>query len=54
LPATLLAKLRRTAADEGLDLTVHHSTIEQMDPGTTFRSIFLAGLRPPCREASTR
>ncbi len=41
--ADMLAKLQRTAADRGLDVTVHHSTIEQMDLGATFRSIFLAG-----------
>jgi trans-aconitate methyltransferase len=41
--ADMLAKLRRTATERGLDVTVHHSTIEQMDLGTTFRSIFLAG-----------
>jgi trans-aconitate methyltransferase len=41
--ADMLAKLQRTAAERGIDVTVHHSTIEQMDLGTTFRSIFLAG-----------
>jgi hypothetical protein len=41
--ADMLAKLRRTAADLGVDVTVHHSTIEQMDLGRTYRSIFLAG-----------
>ena len=41
--ADVLAKLRRTAAERGIDVTVHRSTIEQMDLGTTFRSIFLAG-----------
>ena len=41
--ADMLAKLRRTAAERGIDVTVHRSTIEQMDLGTTFRSIFLAG-----------
>jgi trans-aconitate methyltransferase len=41
--ADMLAKLRRTAAERGIDVTVHHSTIERMDLGTTFRSIFLAG-----------
>jgi trans-aconitate methyltransferase len=41
--ADMLAKLRRTAAERSIDVTVHHSTIEQMDLGTTFRSIFLAG-----------
>lgn len=41
--ADMLAALQRTAAGRGLDVTVHHSTIEAMDLGTTFRSIFLAG-----------
>jgi trans-aconitate methyltransferase len=41
--ADMLAKLRRTAAERELDVTVHHSTIEQMDLDATFRSIFLAG-----------
>jgi trans-aconitate methyltransferase len=41
--ADMLAKLQRTAAELGIDVTVHHSTIEQMDLGTTYRSIFLAG-----------
>ena len=41
--ADMLAKLRRTAAERGVDVTVHHSTIEQMDLATTYRSIFLAG-----------
>lgn len=41
--ADMLAKLQRTAATQGLDVTVHHSTIEQMDLNATFRSIFLAG-----------
>jgi trans-aconitate methyltransferase len=41
--ADMLAKLQRTATERGIDVTVHHSTIERMDLGTTFRSIFLAG-----------
>jgi len=41
--ADMLAKLQRTATERGIDVTVHHSTVEQMDLGTTFRSIFLAG-----------
>ncbi len=41
--ADMLAKLQRTAAERGLEVTVHHSTIEQMDLGATFQSIFLAG-----------
>ncbi len=41
--ADMLEKLRRTAAERGPDVVVHHSTIEQMDLGRTYRSIFLAG-----------
>lgn len=41
--ADMLAKLRRDAAMLHLDVTVHHSTIEAMDLGKTYRSIFLAG-----------
>ena len=41
--ADMLAKLQRTADERGLGVTVHHSTIEQMILGATFRSIFLAG-----------
>lgn len=41
--ADMLAKLERTAAQLHLDVTVHHSTIEDMDLGKTYRSIFLAG-----------
>jgi len=41
--ADMLAKLVRTANGRGLEVTVHHSTIEEMDLGTTYRSIFLAG-----------
>ena len=41
--ADMLAKLQRTVDEHSLDVTVHHSTIEQMDLDATFRSIFLAG-----------
>ncbi len=41
--ADMLAKLRATASQRGLDVTVHHSRIEQMDLHRTYRSIFLAG-----------
>lgn len=41
--ADMLSKLRSTATALGLDVTVHHSPIEQMDLGRTYRSIFLAG-----------
>jgi hypothetical protein len=39
----MLSKLRRTAAERGIDVTVHHAPIEEMDLGRTYRSIFLAG-----------
>lgn len=39
----MLAKLEAAAAQLHLDVTVHHSTIEDMDLGKTYRSIFLAG-----------
>jgi hypothetical protein len=39
----MLAKLRRTAAEAGIEVVVHHAAIEQMDLGRTYRSIFLAG-----------
>lgn len=41
--ADMLAKLRRSAEQLHLDVTVHHARIEDMDLGTTYRSIFLAG-----------
>jgi hypothetical protein len=41
--ADMLSKLGRTAADSGIEVVVHHATIEQMDLGRTYRSIFLAG-----------
>lgn len=41
--ADMLARLRGTASRRGLDVTVHHSRIEQMDLQRTYRSIFLAG-----------
>jgi trans-aconitate methyltransferase len=41
--ADMLSKLRRTAAEAGIEVVVHHATIEQMDLGRNYRSIFLAG-----------
>ena len=41
--ADMLSKLRRSAAERGIDVTVHHTPIEHMDLGSTYRSIFLAG-----------
>ena len=37
------SKLRQTAAELDLDVTVHHAAIEEMDLATTYRTIFLAG-----------
>lgn len=39
----MLVKLERSAAQLGLEVTLHHSTIQTMDLGKTYRSIFLAG-----------
>ena len=41
--ADMLSKLRRSADERGIDVTVHHAPIEQMDLGRTYRSVFLAG-----------
>lgn len=41
--ADMLARCRRRAAELGLDVTLHHATIETMDLGRTYRTIFLAG-----------
>ena len=41
--ADMLSKLRDAAAERGVDVTVHHAAIEQMDIGRAYRSIFLAG-----------
>ncbi len=41
--ADMLARLESTAAEQGIDVTVHHSTIEDMDLGCRYKSIFLAG-----------
>ena len=41
--ADMLAKLESTAAGQGIDVTVHHSTIEDMDLDRRYKSIFLAG-----------
>ncbi len=39
----MLTRLERKAALLDLDVTVHHSTIEDMNLGKTYRSIYLAG-----------
>lgn len=41
--ADMLNRLRERAAADGVDATVHLSTIEEMELGRTFRSVFLAG-----------
>lgn len=41
--ADMLAALARKAEAAEIDATVHHATIEAMDLGRTYRSIFLAG-----------
>ncbi len=41
--ADMLSKLRRTAAERDIDVTVHHAPIEEMDLARTYRSVFLAG-----------
>ena len=41
--AEMLAKLEATAVGRCIDVTVHHSTIEDMDLGRRYQSIFLAG-----------
>lgn len=41
--ADMLERCRRRAAALGLDVTLHHATIEEMDLGRTYRTIFLAG-----------
>lgn len=41
--ADMLARCRQRAAGLGLDVTLHHATIETMDLGRTYRTIFLAG-----------
>ena len=41
--ADMLSKLRRTAAERGIDVTVHHAPIEEMDLARAYRSVFLAG-----------
>lgn len=41
--ADMLAKLRDNAEVRGVDVTTHHATIENMDLGRSYRSIFLAG-----------
>lgn len=39
----MLARLRGRAEQHGIEVTVHHSTIQEMDLGKTYRSIYLAG-----------
>lgn len=41
--ADMLAICRRRAADDGLDVTVHHQAMESLDLPRRYRSIFLAG-----------
>ncbi len=41
--ADMLERCRRRAAEQGLDVVLHHAAIESMDLGRTYRSIFLAG-----------
>ena len=41
--ADMLARLRERAEAQGLDVVVHHSTIEAMELRRRYRSIFLAG-----------
>jgi len=41
--ADMLAKLESTASRQGIDVTVHHSTIQTMDLRRRYKSIFLAG-----------
>ncbi|MEO5900783.1 MAG: class I SAM-dependent methyltransferase [Ilumatobacteraceae bacterium] len=41
--ADMLDRCRRAAAARGLDVTLHHQTMEAMELATTYRSIYLAG-----------
>lgn len=41
--ADMLARCRELAAQEGLDVVVHHQRMEELDLDRCFRSIFLAG-----------
>jgi SAM-dependent methyltransferase len=41
--ADMLNRCRRAAAERGLDVVLHHQTMQSMDLGRRFRSIFLAG-----------
>ncbi|MCU1360660.1 MAG: putative methyltransferase [Ilumatobacteraceae bacterium] len=39
----MLDRCRQAADERGLDVVLHHGTIESMDLGRTYRSIYLAG-----------
>ena len=39
----MLWNSRQTVEERGVDVTVHHAAIEEMDLATTFRSVLLAG-----------
>jgi trans-aconitate methyltransferase len=41
--ADMVERCRQRAAAAGLDVVVHHASMEEMDLGKQFRSIFLAG-----------
>jgi SAM-dependent methyltransferase len=41
--ADMLARCRRRADELGLDVVLHHATIEGMDLGRVYRSMYLAG-----------
>ena len=41
--ADMLARCRRKASEQGLDLVVHHQRMEALDLSRRYRSIFLAG-----------
>lgn len=41
--ADMLDRCHRGAEERGLDVVLHHTTMEAMDLGRTYRSIFLAG-----------
>jgi len=41
--ADMLDRLRARADEQGLDVVVHHQRMQDLDLGTTFRSVYLAG-----------
>lgn len=41
--ADMLDRCRRRAADLGIEVTLHHSTMEDMDLGRRYATVFLAG-----------